>query len=191
MMLRRVVARSSGIGSNKRAWMKPPTEVENPRKPTKPRVADQIGLIASAAALAAATACATAFEGAAAPGANAEATKPQVVLPTPSTPEPANPAARVSASSAKPARADVAGPRSPGQRPWGDPGSSTYGMPKSVNMKVLAPGSRSDAADSGAAIHGLGDITRSPMSKGRCRHDRLPVHCTVQLRFRARHERGN
>ena len=38
-------------------------------------------------------------------------------------------------------------------------------MPKSVNKTVLAPGSRADASDSGVAAHGLGDNTRSPMSK--------------------------
>ena len=32
MIMRLVVVRSSGIGSSKRAWVKPPSEVQNPRK---------------------------------------------------------------------------------------------------------------------------------------------------------------
>ena len=38
-------------------------------------------------------------------------------------------------------------------------------MPKSVNKTVLAPGGSADDSDSGAAVHGLGDNKRSPMSK--------------------------
>ena len=45
--MRRVVARSSGIGSIKRDWMKPPSEVNNVRKPAKPRFAEQLGLMSS------------------------------------------------------------------------------------------------------------------------------------------------
>ena len=116
-------------------------------------------------AVAAATDCATAFGGAVALGAKAEAAKPQDVLPALSTPEPANPDARVSDSGEKPPRVDVAGPRSSGQRPWGARGYSTDGMPKSVNNKVLATGSRDYDSDSGVAVHCLGDSTSRPMAK--------------------------
>ena len=157
MIWRRVVARSSGRGSSKKAWTKPPSEVVKPRTPAKPRVAEQIGLIASVVANAAATACETAWGGAA-----TTACATALGGPAPSTQEPANPVLRVSASGEKPPRVDVAGPRSLGQRPWGGPGSD--GRPKSVNQKGLAPGSKADASDSGVAAHGLGDSTRSPMS---------------------------
>jgi hypothetical protein len=64
MIMRRVVVRSSGIGPFKRAWTKPPREVGKPHKPT---VADQLGLIAYAAAVAAATGATTALGGSPAP----------------------------------------------------------------------------------------------------------------------------
>ena len=46
MSMRRVVARSSGIGSISRACMKLPSEVEKTRKPAKPTVSAQLGLTA-------------------------------------------------------------------------------------------------------------------------------------------------
>ena len=49
----------------------------------------------------------------------------------------------------------MASPRYSGQRPWGALGCSTYGMPKSVNKTVLAPGVRADDAESSVAIRGL------------------------------------
>ena len=103
MLLRRVVARSSVIWSSKRVWLKPPSEVANPRKPAKPRVAEQIGLSALVVAVAVATACATALGGAV-----ATACATALGGPAPSTPDPANPVVRVSAAGEKPPRVDVA-----------------------------------------------------------------------------------
>ena len=84
MIMRRVVVRSSGLGSSKRAWVVPPSKFENPQKTPRPTTAEHLGLVVSAAAVAAATACATTFGGATAPGAKSEAAIPQDVLPTPS-----------------------------------------------------------------------------------------------------------
>ena len=60
MIVRRVVVRSSGRGSSKRAWMQPPIVLEQQHKPAKPTVAEQFGMIASVVAVAVASVAATA-----------------------------------------------------------------------------------------------------------------------------------
>ena len=106
--------------------MKPPSAVEQPDKPAKPTVVEQLGIIAVVGAVAAATVAATALGGALAP----------------STPELAsNLVARVGDSGEKPlSRVDVQGLGSSGQCLRGALGCSTYRMPKSVNASILALG---------------------------------------------------
>ena len=49
------------------AWIKPPSEVENPHKPTKPMVVKYLGMIAYVDAVASATVAAPALGGSHAP----------------------------------------------------------------------------------------------------------------------------
>ena len=152
MSMRRVVVRSSGIGSSKRAWMQPPSEVEHPQA----EQANRLCAITSDCICRCRCNC------------HCCNNNTNVGAPAASTPEPAiNPGARVGDSSGKPSGADVEGPRYYGQCPWGALGGSTYGMPKSVNKTVLAPGGRAEESDSKAAVSGLGNSKMSPKSQGR------------------------